>query len=145
GVGINANLAQMNTKAVEPYIATAKTHGIVDFLLNIIPTSIVGAFAQGDIIQVLFFSVLFGIALGALGEANRPVIYGLEQISNALMKIIGMIVRLAPLAAFGAIAFTIGQFGLESLVSLGKLMACVYITCVLFIWLLLGLLLKLSG
>jgi len=145
GVGINANLADVNTKAVEPYITTAKAHGVVDFLLNIIPTSIVGAFAQGDIIQVLFFSVLFGIALGALGEANRPVVYGLEQISNALMKIIGMIVRLAPLAAFGAIAFTIGEFGVKSLVNLGKLMACVYITSLLFVCVLLGLLMRLIG
>ena len=145
GVGINANLAAVNTKAVEAYITTGKAHGVVDFLLNIIPTSIVGAFAQGDIIQVLFFSVLFGVALGALGEANRPVVYGLEQISNALMKIIGMIVRLAPLAAFGAIAFTIGEFGVKSLVNLGKLMACVYITCLLFVVVLLGLLMRMIG
>lgn len=145
GAGINADLSTLDTKSVESYITTAKTHGVVDFLLNIIPTSVVGAFAQGDILQVLFFSVLFGVALGALGEANRPVIHALEQISNALMKVIGMIVRLAPIAAFGAIAFTIGQFGLESLVSLGKLMACVYITCFLFICLLLGSLMRLSG
>lgn len=145
GAGINADVATLNIKSVEPYLTTAKSHGVVDFLLNIIPSSVVGAFAQGDILQVLFFSVLFGIALGALGEANRPVVYGLEQISNALMKIIGMIVRLAPVAAFGAIAFTIGQFGLESLVSLGKLMACVYLTCLLFICVLLGSLMRLSG
>src|SRR6185436_8522807 len=145
GAGINADLASLNTKAVETYISSARSHGVVDFLLNIIPTSIVGAFAQGDIVQVLFFSVLFGIAIGALGEANKPLIYALEQISSALMKIIGMIVRLAPIAAFGAIAFTIGQFGLQSLVSLGKLMACVYLTCLLFICVFLGLLMRLSG
>ncbi|MEW6306908.1 MAG: cation:dicarboxylase symporter family transporter, partial [Verrucomicrobiota bacterium] len=145
GAGINADVSTLNTKSVEPYLTTVKSHGVVDFLLNIIPASIVGAFAQGDILQVLFFSVLFGVALGALGPANRPVVYGLEQISHALMKIISMIVRLAPIAAFGAIAFTIGQFGLESLVSLGKLMACVYITCALFVCLLLGFLLRLSG
>ena len=146
GVGINANLSEVNTKAVDAYITTGKAHhGVVDFLLNVIPTSIVGAFAQGDIIQVLFFSVLFGIALGMLGEANKPVVHGLEQISNALMKIIGMIVRLAPLAAFGAIAFTIGEFGVKSLVNLGKLMACVYITCLLFIVVLLGSLMRLIG
>src|SRR5438093_3558724 len=145
GSGINADVQTLDAKAIQPYVTTANTHGIVDFLLNIIPTSIVGAFAQGDILQVLFFSVFFGVALGALGEANRPVVYGLEQISNALMKIIGMIVRLAPIAAFGAIAFTIGEFGLGSLVSLGKLMACVYVTCLLFICVLLGFLMKLSG
>lgn len=145
GAGINADISTLDVKSVQPYITTTKSHGVVDFLLNIIPSSVVGAFAQGEIIQVLFFSVLFGVAMGALGEANRPVIYAIEQISNAFMKIVGMIVRLAPIAAFGAIAFTIGQFGLESLVSLGKLMACVYITCLLFVFLLLGLLLRLSG
>jgi aerobic C4-dicarboxylate transport protein len=145
GAGINADVATLNTEKVQAYLTTAKTHGVVDFLLNIIPTSVVGAFAQGDILQVLFFSVLFGVALGALGEANRPVVYGLEQISNALMKIIGMIVWLAPLAAFGAIAFTIGEFGLKSLVNIGKLMACVYITCLLFVCVLLGSLMRLSG
>jgi aerobic C4-dicarboxylate transport protein len=145
GAGINADISTLDVKSVQPYITTAKSHGVVDFLLNIIPSSVVGAFAQGEIIQVLFFSVLFGVAIGALGEANQPVVYAIEQISNAFMKIVGMIVRLAPIAAFGAIAFTIGQFGLESLVSLGKLMACVYITCLLFVCLLLGLLLRLSG
>ena len=145
GAGINADVATLNTEKVQAYLTTTKTHGVVDFLLNIIPTSVVGAFAQGDILQVLFFSVLFGVALGALGEANRPVVYGLEQISNALMKIIGMIVRLAPIAAFGAIAFTIGEFGLKSLVNIGKLMACVYITCLLFVCVLLGFLMRLSG
>jgi len=145
GSGIDAYVQTLDAKAIQPFVTTANTHGIVDFLLNIIPTSIVGAFAQGDILQVLFFSVFFGVALGALGEANRPVVYGLEQISNALMKNIGMIVRLAPIAALGAIAFTIAQFGLGSLVSLGKLMACVYITCLLFICVLLGLLMRWTG
>ncbi|MEW6160932.1 MAG: cation:dicarboxylase symporter family transporter, partial [Verrucomicrobiota bacterium] len=145
GVGINADISTLDTKSVQPYITTARSHGVVDFLLNIIPASVVGAFAAGDIVQVLFFSILFGVAMGALGEANRPVIYALEQVSNALMKIISMIVKLAPLAAFGAIAFTIGQFGLESLVSLGKLMACVYLTCFFFVCLLLGILMRLSG
>src|SRR5438105_13818476 len=145
GAGINADLSKLNPKTIESYVTTAKPQSVVDFLLNIIPTSIVGAFAQGEIVQVLFFSVLFGIALGALGPANQPVVYALEQISNALMKIIGMIVRLAPIAAFGAIAFTIGKFGLGSLVSLVKLMACVYITCLLFICLLLGFLMRVSG
>lgn len=145
GVGINATLSDEDAARIQPYVTGTRSHGVVDFLLNIIPTSVVGAFAQGDIIQVLFFSVLFGVALGALGEANRPVVYGLEQISNALMKIIGIIVRVAPIAAFGAIAFTIGEFGIKSLVSLGKLMLCVYATCFLFICVLLGSLMRLSG
>ncbi|HMJ65917.1 MAG TPA: dicarboxylate/amino acid:cation symporter [Candidatus Binatia bacterium] len=145
GADVNADLSTLDASKVQSYITTAKTHGAAEFLLNIIPTSIVGAFAQGDILQVLFISVLFGIALGALGEANRPVVYALEQISNALMKIIGMIVRLAPVAALGAIAFMVGEFGIRSLVSVGKLMACVYITCLLFTCVLLGGLMRLSG
>ena len=145
GAGINANPSALNAQAIQSYVTTGGSHGVVDFLLNLIPASMVGAFAQGDIIQVLFLSILFGVALATLGEANRPIIHALEQVSNALMKIIGMIVRLAPIAAFGAIAFTIGQFGVESLVSLGKLMGCVYITCLLFVVLLLGSLMRLSG
>ncbi|MBI3880659.1 MAG: dicarboxylate/amino acid:cation symporter [Verrucomicrobia bacterium] len=145
GAGINADAATLDTKDVQSYLTAAKSTGAVDFLLNIIPNTIVGAFAQGDILQVLFFSVLFGVAMAGLGEANKPVIYALDQISNALMKMVSMIIRLAPLAAFGAIAFTVGKFGLGSLWSLGKLMACVYLTCACFIVLVLGLLLRLNG
>ncbi len=146
GAGFNADVSKLDTKAIQPYLTSAKAHGgVADFLMNIIPNSVVGAFAQGEIIQVLFFSVLFGLALNALGEPKQVVTQVLEQISHALMKIIGMIVRLAPIAAFGAIAFTIGQFGFASLLSFGKLMACVYLTCALFIGVFLGLLLKFNG
>jgi aerobic C4-dicarboxylate transport protein len=145
GAGINADPATLDPKKLETYTTAAKTYGSVEFLLNIIPTSIVGAFAQGDMLQVLFISVLFGIALAALGEANRPLVLALEQIANALMKIIGMIVRLAPLAAFGAMAFMLGSFGPKSLLSVGKLMACVYLTCLLFVCVVLGLLMRFCG
>jgi aerobic C4-dicarboxylate transport protein len=145
GVGINADVSQLDTKAVESYISGAKSHGFVDFVLNVIPSSVVGAFASGDIIQVLFFSVLFGFAMARLGDRAQPVISALEMVSEALFGVIGMIVKLAPIAAFGAIAFTIGKFGLGSLVSLGKLMACVYLTCAVFVIFGLGLLLKLNG
>ena len=110
-----------------------------------IPTSIVDAFAKGDIIQVLFFSVLFGSALAAMGDASKPIIHLLEILSDALMKIIGMIIRLAPLAAFGAIAFTTATFGTDSITKQLLLMACVYITCLLFIFVLLGAMLKFHG
>ncbi len=143
GAGINANAAALDVKSLQPYMSAAKSQSLVDFLLNIIPSSIIGAFAQGDTVQVVFFSIFFGVAMGALGEANRHVLEAIEQISNALMKMVGMIVRIAPIAAFGAIAYTIGQFGIESLISLGKLMACVYITCFLFIFVVLGFLLRL--
>src|ERR671928_1199485 len=100
----------------------------VDFLLHIIPDSVVGAFAQGEILQVLLFSVLFGLALARFGEKGRPLVDIVDQFSHALFDVIGLIMKLAPIGAFGAMAFTIGQYGIGTLFSLGKLMAGVYIT-----------------
>jgi len=145
GAGINASPLTLDTKEVQSYIMSARSQGVVEFLMNIIPNSIVGAFAQGEVIQVLFFSVLFGLALASLGDAGKPVIYALDQISHALFRMIGFIVKLAPIAAFGAFAFTIGKFGLGSLFSLGKLMACVYLSSLGFIFLGLGVVMKLNG
>src|SRR5204863_9588864 len=120
-------------------------HSLVDFLLNIIPKTVVGAFAEGEILQVLFFSVLFGIAMAGIGEANQPLILALEQISKALMRMIAMIIKLAPLAVFGAMSFTISKVGIASLASLGKLLMCVYLTCLFFVIFCLGLLLRYNG
>lgn len=145
GVGVNADPSQLDTKAIQNYLTTAKTHGFVDFMMGVIPSSIVDAFAKGDIIQVLFFSVLFGFALSTMGEANKPIVNLLDQIANALMKMIGFIVKLAPLAAFGAIAFTTGSLGMDSVTAQLKLMVCVYITCAVFIFVILGVLLRLYG
>ncbi|MEO5802501.1 MAG: dicarboxylate/amino acid:cation symporter [Verrucomicrobiota bacterium] len=145
GVGVNADPSKLDTKAIEHYVTSAKTHGIVDFVMNVIPTSVVDAFAKGDIIQVLFFSVLFGLALSAMGEANKPIIHLLDKLSDAFLKVIGMIIKLAPLAAFGAIAYTTATFGTKSITAQLLLMACVYITCVLFIFVLLGAILKFHG
>jgi aerobic C4-dicarboxylate transport protein len=118
---------------------------VAEFILNIIPETVVGAFAKGEILQVLFFSVVFGVAISGLGEANRPVIFALEQICQALMRMIAMIIKFAPLAVFGAMSFTVARFHLASLVSLAKLMACLYLTCVTFVVLCLGTLLRLNG
>ena len=145
GVGVNADPALIDTKTLQQYVTTAKTHGFVDFILNVIPTSVVDAFAKGDIIQVLFFSVLFGCALSAMGSANKPIIHLIETLSDALMKIIGFIIKLAPLGAFGAIAFTTATFGTDSIKAQLKLMACVYLTSLVFIFALLGALLKFHG
>jgi aerobic C4-dicarboxylate transport protein len=145
GVGVNADPATLDTKAIQNYITGGKTHGFVEFFMNVIPNSIVDAFAKGDIVQVLFFSVLFGFALSAMGEANKPIVRLFEQLSMALMKMIGFIVKLAPLAAFGAIAYTTGSLGLESIKAQFRLMACVYITSIFFIALLLGTLMRLNG
>jgi aerobic C4-dicarboxylate transport protein len=142
GVGVNADPKTLDTAAIQSYLTTAKTHGFVDFVLNIIPTSIVDAFAKGDIIQVLFFSILFGFALSAMGESSRPVVLILENLADALMKMMGFIVKLAPIAAFGAIAFTTGSLGFKSVQAQFHLMICVYITSLVFIFVVLGLLLK---
>lgn len=143
GVGMNADVSTLNVKDIQQTLSQAQAHhNIIDF---IIPETIVGAFAKGEIVQVLFFSVLFGIAMAGVGEANRHVIDALEQISKALMRMIGMIIKLAPLAVFGAMSFTISKFGLDSLRSLSKLMACVYLTCLAFVILMLGGLLRFNG
>src|SRR6266576_651449 len=145
GVGVNADPATLDTKAVQNYVTQSKGNGLVEFFMNVIPSSIVDAFARGDIVQVLFFSVLFGFALSAMGERGRPLVQLLEQLADALMKIIGFIVKLAPIAAFGAIAYTTADLGVKSLKAQLWLMFCVYTTCIVFIVALLGTLLALNG
>ena len=146
GAGMNVDLHQLHASDLSATLAAAHVHhSLADLLFDIIPETAVGAFANGDILQVLFFSVIFGIAMAGVGESNRPVLYGLEQIGKALMRMIGMIIKLAPLAVFGAMSFTVAKFGLGWLVSLAKLMGCLYLTCVCFILLCLGTLLRLCG
>ncbi len=146
GAGMNADLTQFKVADLQATLKAAKTHSTAgEFILNIIPETVIGAFARGEILQVLFFSVIFGIAMSGVGQANRPVINALEQICQALMRMIAMIIKLAPLAVFGAMSFTVAKFGLESLISLAKMMACLYGTCILFVLLCLGLVLRLCG
>ncbi|MEI7869627.1 MAG: dicarboxylate/amino acid:cation symporter [Candidatus Methylumidiphilus sp.] len=145
GEGMNIDPKTLDAGVVSSYTAGAKAMGTVDFLLNIIPNSAVDAFAKGEILQVLLFSVLFGWALGAQGERGRPVYELLERLSGVFFKMIDMIMRLAPLGAFGAMGFTIGKYGAGALLSLGKLMAGVYLTCALFIVVVLGLIARFSG
>ncbi len=146
GDGMNADVTKLNISDLQGTLAQATTHtSAVDFFLNVIPDTIVGAFAKGEIIPVLFISVLFGISLAGVGEANRPVVHFLDQISKALMHMIGMIIKLAPLAVFGSMSFTIAKFGFASLVPLGKLLACVFGSCLFFVVVMLGTLLRLNG
>jgi aerobic C4-dicarboxylate transport protein len=146
GVGVNADPAKLDTKAIAQYVTASQGHtGFVDFLITVIPTSVVDAFARGEIIQVLFFSVLFGFALSVMGERGRPITSLLEQVADVLMKIMSWIVKLAPIAAFGAITYTTASLGIESLKAQFKLMACVYLTSALFIVAVLGTLMKLNG
>src|SRR5215204_1740974 len=145
GVGVNADPAKLDTKAIAHYVTASKPQNFTEFLLNVIPNSIVDAFARGEIIQVLFFAVLFGFALSLLGERGKPLVTLLEHLADVLMKMIGMIVKLAPLAAFGAIAYTTATLGIKSLKAQLVLMGCVYLTSVLFIVLFLGSLMKFNG
>jgi len=146
GVGMNADVTKLDTKGLATFTASAaKSHSFTDFLLGIIPTSVVDAFAKGDILQVLFFAILFGLALAALGERGKPIYTLIDQISHALFGVVGIIMKFAPIGAFGAMAFTIGKFGLGSLTKLGMLMGSFYLTCLLFIFVVLGTICKLCG
>lgn len=145
GAGINADISSLDTKEVAAYTAGGKPLSTTELLLHIIPDSAVGAFARGDILQVLTFSILFGLALGGFGEKGSPLIDLIDRLSHVLFDVIAIIMRLAPIGAFGAMAFTIGKYGAGTLVSLGKLMLCVYATCLLFVFGVLGLVARLTG
>jgi aerobic C4-dicarboxylate transport protein len=138
GEGFNADVTKLDTKALVAFTTQAKSHNTVDFLLNIIPSSVVDAFAKGDILQVLVFAILFGFALSALGERGKAVHRLIDQLSQALFGIVNIIMKFAPIGAFGAMAFTIGKFGVGSLSKLGMLMVSFYLTCILFVLLVLG-------
>jgi aerobic C4-dicarboxylate transport protein len=133
------------TAAVPAAASGVAPIGTVDFLLNIIPVTVVDGFVRGDILQVLVVSLLFGVALLMQGDRARMLVSAIEQLSHTLFVMVGMIMRLAPIGAFGAMAFTVGRYGVGSLLSLGKLMAGVYLTCLLFVIIVLGSILRLIG
>jgi aerobic C4-dicarboxylate transport protein len=138
GAGMHVDVATLNTTGIAAYTQAGAQQSTIGFFLNIIPSTVVGAFATGDILQVLMFSLMFGFALHRMGDYGRPVLEFIDRIAQVMFNIIGMIMKVAPLGAFGAMAFTIGQYGVGSLVQLGQLMICFYITCVLFVLLVLG-------
>lgn len=142
GAGRHAALTAADVAKTSVY---AKPLTVVDFLLNIIPNTFVSAFTSGEILQILLVAVLFGVAVARLGNRGKPLIELLEVVIAALMKIVAMIMRLAPLAAFGAIAYAVAVQGMPALLSLGKLMACVYLTMAIFIAVVLGSILRFSG
>jgi len=144
GAGINANPATLDVKAIQQYTSSGKSMHTVDFLLNIIPDTIAGAFAQGEILQVLLIAILFGVAIAKL-DGGRTIVRALDQASHACFGVIGLIVKAAPVGAFGAMAFTIGRYGIRTLLPLGKLLLCVYLTSGLFVFLVLGLVARLHG
>ena len=146
GSNMNVDVSSLDPASVANYTkAASSNHGFADFLLNIIPSTVVDAFAKGDILQVLFFSVLFGFALSALGPQGKKLLTIIEDISQVFFKIINIIMRFAPLGAFGVMAFTIGNYGLKSLGPLAELMGTFYLTCLLFIFVVLGAISKYIG
>ncbi len=138
GAGMNIDPSSLDQGAVKAYAGPGKMKGTVDFLLDIIPTTFLDAFAKGEILQVLLLAVLTGIALQACGGRQNAVFQFLEHAAEVLFRIVGIIMKAAPIGAFGAMAFTIGNYGLGSLLSLARLMGTFYLTCAVFIFLVLG-------
>src|SRR5215207_9834948 len=145
GVGMNIDPASLDTKGIAAYTGPGKMQSTTDFLLNVIPNTVVDAFAKGEILQVLLIAVMFGFALHRFGGRGTLVFDFIEKISHVLFVIVGYIMKLAPIGAFGAMAFTIGKYGVGSLLSLGKLMGTFYATCLIFIFLVLGGIAKAHG
>ncbi|MEI7346310.1 dicarboxylate/amino acid:cation symporter [Dickeya chrysanthemi] len=145
GAGMNVNPAALNASAISAYTSEAGKQGVIPFLMDVIPSSVIGAFASGNILQVLLFAVMFGFALHRLGSKGVVIFDVIESFSRVIFGIINMIMRLAPLGAFGAMAFTIGKYGVGTLIQLGQLIICFYITCILFVVLVLGSIAKATG
>ena len=145
GQGMNVDVSTLDTKAIAAYTGPGKMVGTTDFILNIIPSTVVDAFAKGEILQVLLIAVMFGFALHRFGGRGTLVFDFVEKTSHVLFTIVGFIMKVAPIGAFGAMAFTIGAYGVDSLVSLGKLMAAFYATCLIFIFVVLGAIARIHG
>ncbi len=145
GAGMHIDPASLDTKAVSKYAAQAHDATVVGFLMNIIPDTIVGAFAKGDILQVLFFSVIFGIALGASGERGRPIVDFLQALTTPIFRMVALLMKFAPIGAFGAMAFTIGKYGIGTIANLAFLIGTFYLTSLLFVLIVLGAVARYNG
>jgi DAACS family dicarboxylate/amino acid:cation (Na+ or H+) symporter/aerobic C4-dicarboxylate transport protein len=142
GAGMNIDVASLDTSSLATYTTAVKHASFMDFVMNIIPDTIVDAFAKGNVLQILLFSILLGVALAHVGPRAKVFVDTLDSLMQGMFRIVNMVMRLAP---FGAIAFTIGKYGFGSLFSLGKLMACVYLTCAVFVIFVLGPICRYSG
>lgn len=148
GAGMNVDVHQLDASAMSAYVDNAHKltgGGTVDFLMKLIPTTVVSAFATGDVLQVLLFSVLFGSALSLLGEPGEPVAKVIDALSHVLFKLMGILIKLAPLGVLGAIAFTVGKYGISSLKQLGMLVALYYVSVAIFLVVVLGGIMRLAG
>jgi aerobic C4-dicarboxylate transport protein len=145
GSGFNVNPATLDAKSVADYAGAAKQQSVTDFLMNIIPTTMVDAFAKGNILQVLLVAILFGFALSLVGPKCKPVVELFDALTHAVFGVINILMKLAPIGAFGAMAFTVGRYGIASLGPLAKLIAVFYVTCILFVLVVFGLVAWASG
>ncbi|MCA1585361.1 MAG: dicarboxylate/amino acid:cation symporter [Acidobacteria bacterium] len=145
GEGLHIDPATLDSGAIADYTAKAHSQSVVDFLMHVIPDTVVGAFAAGEILQVLFFAVLFGIALALVGEAARPALDVLHALSVAFFKLVAILMRAAPVGAFGAFAFTIGRYGIGSIVNLALLVGTFYFTSAIFVVVVLGTMARANG
>ena len=145
GSGFNANPATLDAKAVADYAGQAKAQRVTDFLMHIIPTTVVDAFAKGDILEVVLVAILFGFALSAVGPRCKPLLDVFDALSAAIFAIVNIIMKFAPIGAFGAMAFTVGKYGIASLGPLAKLIAIFWITSTLFVLIVLGAITQIAG
>jgi aerobic C4-dicarboxylate transport protein len=145
GAGMNIDPATLHSDKVADYAAKAHETTIVGFLSNIIPVTVTGAFADGDILQVLFFSILFGVALALVGDKGQPVVDLLESIAHAFFRLVGILMKAAPIGAFGAFAFTIGKYGIGSVINLAALVGTFYATSAIFVLVVLGAVARFNG
>jgi aerobic C4-dicarboxylate transport protein len=145
GAGMNVDPAALDTSGITTYTAKAQEQSTVEFFLHIIPATVVGAFAEGEILQVLLFAILFAFALHWLGERGKPLLHLIDQTAHVFFGIVGIVMKAAPIGAFGAMAFTIGKYGVGTLVSLGSLMLGFYVTCLIFVFGVLGIVARLTG
>src|SRR5229473_2790451 len=145
GSGFNVNAASLDARAVADYAGQAKAQSVTDFLMHIIPTTVTDAFAKGDILQVVFVSILFGLALSAAGQRGKVLLDILESLTQVVFQVVNIVMRFAPIGAFGAMAFTVGKYGLASLGPLAKLIATFYVTCILFVLVVLGAIARMAG
>src|SRR5262249_45749636 len=143
--GMNVDVRTLDAGSVAAYAGPGKMQSTKDFILNIIPTTIVDAFAKGEILQVLLLAILFGVAVQQLGARENALFPYIEKASETLFAVVKLIMYVAPVGAFGAMAFTVGAYGVQSLLALGKLMATFYLTCLAFIFGVLGVIARAHG
>jgi len=145
GSGFNVNAATLDAKAVTDYAGQAKAQSVTDFLMHIIPTTVVDAFAKGDILEVLLVALLFGFALSAIGPRGKPLVDVFGALTHVVFGVVNILMRFAPIGAFGAMAFTVGRYGIVALGPLAKLIATFYVTSILFVLLVLGAIARVAG